>query len=476
MAYDKLYKKAGEKIALLTTVEEIRAFLEIDDSVTGITAGDIANWNTAYGWGNHASEGYLTSETDPTVPAGVKAITNTQISNWDTAYGWGNHASAGYLTALPSHTHPLSQITQSGASTDQVPSWNGSAWVPVTISTSNIYTADGTLSGNRALTLSTYTFSIKKSTDTYFHVFNNGNIRLGSGTPSDSGYKLQVDGSILVTTGESTFTTIGTGAAVALRILDSTLTSRYTIGRNTGTGFLDFIGSQSGFSGFRFVTSAGDAMTIANNGNVSILGALTQANLSLTSGSATITFSSGGATLARSNGNGSLNLTLQNFTNAGFYITGQHASSDVLIAYGGTSAAQLKVGYNSSNYLGLNISSAGVAAYSLTGASMSFDKPIKIGTVGAISTKAILDLQSTALGYLPPRMTTTQKNAISSPATALQLFDTDLNSPDIYVSAAWHHKVIAPNSTKVTAGAPYTNDGYVEVIIAGVTFKLMTTA
>jgi hypothetical protein len=26
-------------------------------------------------------------------------------SNWDTAYGWGNHASVGYLTSLPSHNH-----------------------------------------------------------------------------------------------------------------------------------------------------------------------------------------------------------------------------------------------------------------------------------------------------------------------------------------------------------------------------------
>jgi hypothetical protein len=29
-----------------------------------------------------------------------------------------------------SHTHPLSELTQSGASTGQVPKWNGSAWVP----------------------------------------------------------------------------------------------------------------------------------------------------------------------------------------------------------------------------------------------------------------------------------------------------------------------------------------------------------
>ena len=33
---------------------------------------------------------------------------NTKISNWDTAYGWGNHASAGYLTSYTdtnTHTH-----------------------------------------------------------------------------------------------------------------------------------------------------------------------------------------------------------------------------------------------------------------------------------------------------------------------------------------------------------------------------------
>ena len=43
---------------------------------------------------------YLTSftETDPIFTASPSAgITETNISNWDTAYGWGDHASAGYL-------------------------------------------------------------------------------------------------------------------------------------------------------------------------------------------------------------------------------------------------------------------------------------------------------------------------------------------------------------------------------------------
>jgi hypothetical protein len=37
--------------------------------------------------------------------AGTYSIVTDNSSNWNTAYGWGNHASAGYLTSLPSHNH-----------------------------------------------------------------------------------------------------------------------------------------------------------------------------------------------------------------------------------------------------------------------------------------------------------------------------------------------------------------------------------
>ena len=75
----------------------------------GITNTNIGNWNTAYGWGNHATAGYLTSftETDPVFGASpANGITNTNIGNWNTAFGWGNHATAGYLTSY-TETDPL---------------------------------------------------------------------------------------------------------------------------------------------------------------------------------------------------------------------------------------------------------------------------------------------------------------------------------------------------------------------------------
>lgn len=41
-----------------------------------------------------------------------RVLTNVTNTNWDTAYGWGNHASAGYLDALPSHNHDDRYFTE----------------------------------------------------------------------------------------------------------------------------------------------------------------------------------------------------------------------------------------------------------------------------------------------------------------------------------------------------------------------------
>jgi len=56
-------------------------------------------WYNGSQWVTVGSSGGITTETDPTVPANVKAITATNISNWNSAFGWGNHASVGYYLA-----------------------------------------------------------------------------------------------------------------------------------------------------------------------------------------------------------------------------------------------------------------------------------------------------------------------------------------------------------------------------------------
>jgi hypothetical protein len=69
---------------------------------SSIATGNIINWNTAYNWGDHAAEGYLSSytETDPLYSsAPASGIATGNIINWNTAYGWGNHSAVGYLTS-----------------------------------------------------------------------------------------------------------------------------------------------------------------------------------------------------------------------------------------------------------------------------------------------------------------------------------------------------------------------------------------
>lgn len=73
------------------------------------------NWDTAFGWGDHSTQGYLTSQTshaDVVVDGdfgsdgilvrsggpGVYSVITNNSSNWDTAFSWGDHSGVGYLT------------------------------------------------------------------------------------------------------------------------------------------------------------------------------------------------------------------------------------------------------------------------------------------------------------------------------------------------------------------------------------------
>ena len=48
-----------------------------------------------------------------------------------------------------------------------------------------------------------------------------------------------------------------------------------------------------------------------------------------------------------------------------------------------------------------------------------------------------LTIESTTQGFLPPRMTTTEKNAIATPATGLMVYDNTLNRPCFYNGTSW---------------------------------------
>jgi len=85
--------------------------MNISHPANGIAAADIANWNTAFGWGNHAGLyrpiGYVPDWSEitskPTTLTGygitdamnishpANGIAVADIANWNTAFSWGNH-------------------------------------------------------------------------------------------------------------------------------------------------------------------------------------------------------------------------------------------------------------------------------------------------------------------------------------------------------------------------------------------------
>ena len=63
------------------------------------------------------------------------------------------------------------------------------------------------------------------------------------------------------------------------------------------------------------------------------------------------------------------------------------------------------------------------------------------GTVGINTANpdftAVLDLTSTTKGFLPPRMTTTQRDAIVSPASGLKIHNTTVDKGEIFTGTTW---------------------------------------
>jgi len=59
------------------------------------------------------------------------------------------------------------------------------------------------------------------------------------------------------------------------------------------------------------------------------------------------------------------------------------------------------------------------------------------GKGSGAATSSIVEIASTTKGFLPPRMTTTQINAIASPANGLEVYNTTLACPCFYDGTAW---------------------------------------
>lgn len=82
-----------------------------------------------------------------------------------------------------------------------------------------------------------------------------------------------------------------------------------------------------------------------------------------------------------------------------------------------------------------------------------FDSSVTVSTANA---SAQVQINSTTRGFLLPRMTNTQKNAISSPAEGLQVYDDSTHQISTYNGSRWTTNLAGSFSTTGSGGATYT--------------------
>ena len=239
-------------------------------------------------------------------------------------------------------------------------------------------------------------FRLQDSTTTLINVKKTGNVLIG--TTTDAGFRLDVNGNTRIN-----------GDITAIRVVSSILRD----GNNNAyinNSLINIATTNLAIGGttvqdFTFTTKTSGGKYVFNNANV-LINTTTDAGYKLdVNGTARV---SGDMTIA----------TASNAT-----LTFQSNNSNIIYTAGA---------------FGLFFNTTRVARFGNDG-TIRFAQNIIVtnSTNVAIDSSAILQANSTTQGFLPPRMTTTQKNAIASPATGLQVYDTTLNQMSYYNGTTW---------------------------------------
>lgn len=120
------------------------------------------------------------------------------------------------------------------------------------------------------------------------------------------------------------------------------------------------------------------------------------------------------------------------FTFVGSNTSGFKMDNIILETGSGSSPTAVITGSGNANYI------TKWTGTQVLGNSLLYDNAASVG-VGTItpSASSVLDLTSTTKGILIPRMTTTQRDAIVSPANGLQVYNTTTNKVNYYNGTAW---------------------------------------
>jgi hypothetical protein len=192
--------------------------------------------------------------------------------------------------------------------------------------------------------------------------------------------------------------------------------NRLGIGTNAPNSLLNVIGSGS-VSGIRVNTSGADSWMPYSDGNWYI-----RSN----------------GTIINDNSNAGVSIGVNSPTTARLLVKGSGSTSatTALLVQNSSGSDTFKVRDDGTIFMGIGGGSSFIC--DAGGPDKIRTSSVGVGIDGSPVTSAALAVNGTTKGFLPPRMTTTQKNAISTPASGLMVYDTTTNKLCCYNGTSWN--------------------------------------
>jgi len=186
--------------------------------------------------------------------------------------------------------------------------------------------------------------------------------------------------------------------------------------------------------------------------------------------------------------NGVRNAYIQTTNNSVSFTTGTNGSGGGLSMAGDGSSLQFQASNqqkmlivgNTGNVIIQNsgtFTDDGVNRLQVTG-SAKFTGKVEIGTTVS-NASAALEVASTTQGFLSPRMTTAQRDAIVSPAQGLEIFNTTITSKQVYNGTEWEilngaRQIVVASS--ITTPVVFRNGNVVDLVLQSSTTLTLSNA